>query len=86
MISKEKKGKKEEKEKEGIEQKIIDLLSSGDGIPLYPEQLMVELNIPESEENGFRSKLDEMAQKGRLVQTKKKKYALPEELGYLTDS
>ena len=25
-----------------------------------------------------------MAQKGRLVQTKKKKYALPEELGYLT--
>ena len=84
MISKEKKGKKEEKEKEGIEQKIIDLLSSGDGIPLYPEQLMVELNIPESEENGFRSKLDEMAQKGRLVQTKKKKYALPEELGYLT--
>ena len=34
MISKEKKGKKEEKEKEGIEQKIIDLLSSGDGIQI----------------------------------------------------
>jgi ribonuclease R len=67
-----------------IEQKIIDLLASKDVIPLYAEQLMEEFEIPESEENNFRDQLDEMVQKGKLVQTKKKKYALPEELGFIT--
>jgi len=67
-----------------MEQRIIDLLSSKDVIPMFEGQLMAELDIPEDEEDNFKETLDRMVKQGKLVQTKKKKYALPEDLGFLT--
>ena len=85
MILKEKEERKMERKEDGDkEERIMSLLSSGEGIPLYPDQMMKELKVPESEEGVFLDRLDDMAQRGLLIQTKKKKYALPELLGYLT--
>ncbi|HHY82467.1 MAG TPA: ribonuclease R [Clostridiales bacterium] len=67
-----------------MEQKIIEVLSSKDVIPLYEAQLMDELGIPEEEEDSFKNLLNQMVKEGKLVQTKKKKYALPEDLGFMT--
>ena len=85
MILKEREERKMQRKEDGdTEERIMSLLSSGDGIPLYPDQMMKELKVPESEEDIFLGRLDDMAQRGLLIQTKKKKYALPELLGYLT--
>ncbi|NLC44572.1 MAG: ribonuclease R, partial [Clostridiales bacterium] len=74
--------KKETKEKLSIQQRIIQLLSSEDAIPLYEDQLLEYLDLPSEEEGGFHEILEQMVQDGLLAKTKKKKYALPESLGF----
>ncbi len=69
---------------EFIEQKIIDYLSSDGVIPLYEEQLIDQLNLSAKEVDMLYDILSNMVKVGKLVQTKKKKYALPEDLGFLT--
>ncbi len=69
---------------EEMDQKILEILSSKDVVPLYAEQLIHELDLSESEEEILLDRLDEMVKVGKLVRTKKKKYALPEDLGFLS--
>ena len=69
---------------EKIKQKVINLLSSDDVIPLFEDQLTERLELTPEEESKLHEVLNQMVREGRLVQTKKKKYALPEDLGYLT--
>ena len=47
---------------------------------MYIEQLMNVLGISPGEKVVFQSILDEMVKDGQVVQTKKKKYTLPESL------
>ena len=67
-----------------LQQKITDLLSHKDVIPLFAEQIIDVLEMSEDEENSLQEILNQMVRTGKLVQTKKKKYALPEDLGFLT--
>lgn len=76
--------KNEIKENASIQQRISQLLSSEDAIPLYEEQLLDHLELSPGEESNLYEILDQMVQDGQLVKTKKKKYALPETLGFLT--
>jgi ribonuclease R len=71
-------------ETSSIQQRIIQLLSSEDAIPLYEDQLLEYLELSSEEERDFYDILEQMVQKGQLVKTKKKKYAVPESLGFLT--
>ena len=66
-----------------IKEKILDTLGRGNQPPMYIEQLMNVLGISPGEKVVFQSILDEMVKDGQVVQTKKKKYALPESLGYI---
>jgi ribonuclease R len=50
---------------------------------MYIEQLMDLMDISPGEKVIFQSILDEMVKDGQVIQTKKKKYALPESLGYI---
>ena len=66
-----------------IKEKILDTLGRGNQPPMYIEQLMNVFGISPGEKVVFQSILDEMVKDGQVVQTKKKKYALPESLGYI---
>lgn len=66
-----------------LEEKVKELLSGKDITPLYEEQIMDALEILETDSISFKDQLEVMVQRGQLVLTKKKKYALPEEFGYL---
>lgn len=67
-----------------IEQKVLNLLSSDGVIPLYEEQLLDQLDLTMEEEDRLHEVLDLMVRQGKLVLTKKKKYAIPEDLGFLS--
>ncbi|SFQ01069.1 RNAse R [Caldicoprobacter faecalis] len=71
--------------KEGlrIKDKIIEILGENNRPPMYIEQLMEILGISPGEKKMLQSILDEMVKDGQIIQTKKKKYALPERLGYI---
>ncbi|WP_414480820.1 ribonuclease R [Caldicoprobacter sp.] len=71
--------------KEGlrIKDRIIEILREDKRPPMYIEQLMEALEIPPSQRKMLQSVLDEMVKDGQIIQTKKKKYALPEKLGYI---
>lgn len=72
-----------QQEAELIQKQIIDLLSSEDVIPLYEDQLIDRLKFTSEGENNLHEILNQMVEKGQLVRTKKKKYAIPEDLGFL---
>ncbi len=76
--------KNETKEKPLIQQRITQLLSFEDAIPLYEDQLLEQLELTPEEKENFYEILDQMVETGQLVKTKKKKFALPETLGFLT--
>ncbi len=65
-----------------IEERIIEFLNTSD-VPYYEDQLIEALGIVEPETLLLKVQLEEMVQKGLLVQTKKKKYALPAAFGFL---
>ncbi|HHT64865.1 MAG TPA: ribonuclease R [Clostridiales bacterium] len=71
-------------EVEQVRKKIIDLLSSADVTPLYEDELMDRLKLTSDEESKLNTILNQMVEEGQLVRTKKKKYAIPEDLGFLT--
>nr|PZN09911.1 MAG: ribonuclease R [Caldicoprobacter oshimai] len=66
-----------------IKDKIIEILGENNRPPMYIEQLMEILGISPGEKKMLQSILDEMVKDGQIIQTKKKKYALPERLGYI---
>jgi Exoribonuclease R len=66
-----------------IKDRIIEILREDKRPPMYIEQLMEALEIPPSQRKMLQSVLDEMVKDGQIIQTKKKKYALPEKLGYI---
>ena len=66
-----------------IKDKIIEVLREDKQPPMYIEQLMEVLGISPAERKVFQSILDELVKDGQIIQTKKKKYALPEKLGYI---
>ncbi|MCM8901573.1 ribonuclease R [Caldicoprobacter algeriensis] len=66
-----------------IKDKIIEILGENNRPPMYIEQLMEVLGISPGEKRVLQSILDEMVKDGQIIQTKKKKYALPEKLGYI---
>ncbi|NLB41505.1 MAG: RNB domain-containing ribonuclease, partial [Clostridiales bacterium] len=76
--------KNETKEKPLIQQRITQLLSFEDAIPLYEDQLLEQIELTPEEKENFYEILDQMVETGQLVKTKKKKFALPETLGFLT--
>ena len=67
------------------EQEVLEYLKEC-STPVYAEQLAEELDPDASDEFlvEFYEKLNEMAAKGQLILTKKKKYALPQQLGFYT--
>jgi ribonuclease R len=75
--------KKWRKEGLKIKDKIIEILGENNRPPMYIEQLMEVLGISPGEKRVLQSILDEMVKDGQIIQTKKKKYALPEKLGYI---
>ncbi|NLX70106.1 MAG: ribonuclease R [Clostridiales bacterium] len=66
-----------------IKEKVLEVLNENNQPPLYIEQLMDIIGISPGEKGVFQSILDEMIKDGHIVQTKKKKYAIPERLGYI---
>jgi len=66
-----------------IKERILDVLGNSNQPPMYIEQLMDLMDISPGEKVIFQSILDEMVKDGQVIQTKKKKYALPESLGYI---
>jgi ribonuclease R len=63
-----------------IEQRIFELLSR---IPLYEEEILSNSGM-EADPEIFHKILNRMEEEGRLIRTKKKKYAIPETLGFFT--
>ncbi|MBM7582686.1 ribonuclease R [Caldicoprobacter guelmensis] len=66
-----------------IKEKILEILDEDKRPPMYIEQLMEVLGISPGEKRMLQSILNEMVKDGQIIQTKKKKYALPEKLGYI---
>ncbi|MFY9176353.1 MAG: ribonuclease R [Caldicoprobacterales bacterium] len=66
-----------------IKEKILDILREKNTPPLFPDQIMEILEISQQDRYLFFNILDDMVEDGKLVMTRKKKYALPETLGYL---
>ena len=62
---------------------ILDILREKNTPPLFPDQIMEILEISQQDRYLFFNILDDMVEDGKLVMTRKKKYALPETLGYL---
>lgn len=65
-----------------LQDRILELLTLKDRIPLYEEQLADELELTDEEVSQLKSTLEDMIRNGRLILTKKKKYGLPEDFGY----
>ncbi len=66
-----------------IKEKILGVLKKGNYPPKYIEQLMELIGISLGERRVFEEILNEMVEEGLIIQTKKKKYALPERLGFI---
>lgn len=66
-----------------IKEKILEILREKNTPPLFPDRLMEILEISEQDRYIFLDILDDMVEEGKLVMTRKKKYALPETLGFL---
>jgi len=66
-----------------IKEKILEILREKNTPPLFPDKLMEILEISEQDRYIFLDILDDMVEDGKLVMTRKKKYALPETLGFL---
>lgn len=67
-----------------IKERIVRILKEKECPPQYPDQLMDMLEISKDDQQLFMSILEEMVDEGMLMLTRKKKYALPEDLGFLT--
>lgn len=65
-----------------LENKVLELLRASSQ-PLLFENILAELDIPDNEIVNLQKTLDNMTNIGKLFHTKKKKYALPEDLGYI---
>lgn len=66
-----------------IKEKIVGLLREKNTPPLFLDKLMEALEFSQSDRGIFMGILDDMVEGGQLVRTRKKKYALPETLGFL---
>lgn len=66
-----------------IKDKIIELFEEKEYPPLYIWQIMEVLDISSEDRDILESTLKQMEKEGSLVATKKGKYALPEDLGFL---
>ena len=66
-----------------IKDKILEILREKNTPPLFPDKLMEILEISDQDRYIFLNILDDMVEDGKLVMTRKKKYALPETLGFL---
>lgn len=66
-----------------LENKILEILKEQEGIPLTEDQLHIELAIADESKNKLKACLVSMVEEGRLIQTKKRKYGIPEDFGYL---
>ncbi|MGB4387944.1 MAG: hypothetical protein WBI89_01920, partial [Caldicoprobacterales bacterium] len=66
-----------------LENKILEILKGQEGIPLTEDQLHIELAIADESKNELKACLVSMVEEGRLIQTKKRKYGIPEDFGYL---
>jgi len=66
-----------------IKEKILEILREKNTPPLFPDRLMEILEISKQDRYIFLDILDDMVEEGKLVMTRKKKYALPETLGFL---
>ena len=66
-----------------IKVKILEILREKNTPPLFPDRLMEILEISKQDRYIFLDILDDMVEEGKLVMTRKKKYALPETLGFL---
>ncbi|MFA7164014.1 MAG: hypothetical protein WC097_07655, partial [Eubacteriales bacterium] len=66
-----------------LENKILKILKGQEGIPLTEDQLHIELAIADESKNELKACLVSMVEEGRLIQTKKRKYGIPEDFGYL---
>ncbi len=66
-----------------IKEKILELLKEKNFPPLFADKLMDALGFAQSDRAIFLGILDDMVENGLLVRTRKKKYALPETLGFL---
>lgn len=66
-----------------IKEKILGLLREKNTPPLPPEKLMEVLDISDDDKKVFLNILEDMVEEGKIVKTRKKKYALPEVLGLL---
>lgn len=65
-----------------LEQKIINILSQSI-VPLYPEQVEDQLDDHEIDSTMIAAEMMWMADNGRLIRTKRKKYAIPEKMGFI---
>ena len=65
-----------------IKEKILEILREKNTPPLFPDKLMEILEISDQDRYIFLDILDDMVEDGKLVMTRKKKYALPETLGF----
>lgn len=66
-----------------IKEKVIELFKEKEYPPLYMKQIMEVLDISPKDQDMLESVLNQMEKEGSLVVTKKGKYALPEDLGFL---
>lgn len=67
-----------------IRDEIIKILGDKNCLPLYSDQLMEILELSDDDQwELLHSTLDEMVARGELIVTRKKKYALPKEFGFL---
>ncbi|NLJ41439.1 MAG: ribonuclease R [Clostridiales bacterium] len=67
-------------------EKICEILRERNAPPLLFKQLVEIMEIQGDEEGAFLNLLENMVEEGQLVKTRKKKYALPEILGFLIGS
>ncbi|HZK35262.1 MAG TPA: ribonuclease R [Bacillota bacterium] len=66
-----------------LQKKIVEILKDKGGIPLYEEQFSGEAELHDKSLEEVTKALTNMVDSGMLIQTKKKKYGLPEDFGYL---
>lgn len=66
-----------------IREKVIEIFNEKKYPPLYISQIMEILDISRGDQGILESVLDQMVKEGQLVVTRKGKYAIPKELGFL---
>lgn len=64
-------------------ERILNFMEEDDYTPLLFKELMTVLDVPQEDRDQLEDLLNELIDEGRIIKTKKKRYALTEKMGYI---